>query len=273
MTTDEGPGVVADGVAFLARSGTRVRILRNLAAAGPLDRDALGDRLDVARTTLARNLAPLVDRGWVDVRNGTEYVLTAGGEAVLSAFDRFADTVSVAATFEPFLRAAPREAFDLDPRHLAGADLVVATESDPYAPITRHVEAIAATGSYRALLPAVGLSALETGTERIEAGATHEVVVAGEVAEAIRSNPAYADPLAEASGPAADAGVRLFVTDESVPFFLGLFDAVVQVGVADENGKPQAIVESRDDAVRSWAEETYAAYRADARPLDLPGAD
>lgn len=266
MTTRETPTDVPGGVAFLARSDTRVRILRELSAADRLDRDTLRARLDVARTTLARNLDPLAERGWVAATDTATYVLTLAGETVLAEFERFAETVTVVDEFEPFLRAVPRGAFDLHPRHLAGADLVVATPSDPYAPITRHVEAIETAERYRGLLPAVGLSAMETGTERLADGATAELVVGPGVAETLRSESAYADRLDEVP---ADAGMRLFVATEPVPFFLGVFDATVQIGVADENGKPQALVETGDETVRAWAEETLADYRADARPLSI----
>jgi len=64
-----------------------------------------------------------------------------------------------------------------------------------------------------------------------------------------------------------DAGLDTFVHDGPVPFFPGLYDDRVQVGVGDDEGSSRALVESRDEAVREWAEDTYAAYRTAAKRL------
>jgi predicted transcriptional regulator len=261
-----GVADAVDDVAFLARSPTRVRILRELDASRRLDRATLGDRLDVARTTLTRNLDPLADRGWIEAGDATVYTITLAGEAVLTDFERLSETVAVTEAFAPFLRAVPRSTFDLHPRHLAGADLVVASPSDPYAPVNRHVEAVADADRYRALLPAVGLSAMESAMDGLAEGASQELVVEASVAETLRSKPAYARRLADAP---ENGELRLFVTEETVPFFVGIYPTGVQIGVADENGKPQALVESDADAVRSWAEQTYATYRDGATALEV----
>lgn len=66
--TDGHEADVPERVAFLIRSATRVRILDALAGDGPRDRLELRDRLDVVRTTLTRNLDPLLDTGRCRVR-------------------------------------------------------------------------------------------------------------------------------------------------------------------------------------------------------------
>jgi predicted transcriptional regulator len=262
--TDEHEADVPERVAFLIRSPTRVRILDALAGDGPLDRLELRDRLDVVRTTLTRNLDPLLDYGWV-VEGDDGYEVTLAGKAVYERFDALVETAAVASRLDPLCSRLPRDEFDLDVRHLSGATLAVASESDPYAPVNRHVEAVAGADRYRALLPAIGRRAMESAVERARDGAVHELVVGPDVADTLGS-PAYRSLLETL----LDTGrCRVRIADRTPPYFLGIFDGRVQIGVADERGVPQALVETGDEAVRSWAVDRYEAAEAAATPLDI----
>jgi hypothetical protein len=58
----------------------------------------------------------------------------------------------------------------------------------------------------------------------------------------------------------------VFVARESLPFYLGLADGDrIQVGLADEDGLPRALLETDDDRIRAWAEGVYEDYREPAR--------
>jgi predicted transcriptional regulator len=58
----------------------------------------------------------------------------------------------------------------------------------------------------------------------------------------------------------------IYVSTERLPCYLGLADdGRVQVGVADDDGLPRALLETTDEAVREWGETLYEQYRADAR--------
>jgi hypothetical protein len=47
------------------------------------------------------------------------------------------------------------------------------------------------------------------------------------------------------------------VTDEYVPFCLGIVDGLVQIGVEDDEGVPRALAESSSDELREWARERF----------------
>jgi DNA-binding MarR family transcriptional regulator len=78
----------------LAATGLRVTqysVLAGLRGSAPVPLSLLAERMDLDRTTLTRNLKPLVEAGWVRVDQDPDdarvrlVALTAGGEAHLQA--------------------------------------------------------------------------------------------------------------------------------------------------------------------------------------------
>jgi predicted transcriptional regulator len=247
-----------DAVAFLARAPNRAAVLDALRRDGPLDRRALRDRFDAARTTLGRNLDALADRGWVR-DDGDEYAVTPAGAAVADDFAALRDTAEAADRLQPVLARLSADAFPAALDAFADATVVTADGGDPYAPVNRHVVALRSAEQVRCLLPVVGLNALDATCERVRASdAEHEAVVEPAVADVLRSDPAYAPGVEEL---AAFDRVAVHVCDDAIPFYLGVLDDLVQVGVSDGDGVPQALMETRDDAARAWAAETYRSYR------------
>jgi len=253
-----------DAVAFLARSPNRVAVLDSLRRDGPLDRRALRGRFDVARTTLHRNLDALAERGWVR-ETDAGYTVTPVGAGVARRFATLRDTVDAAAHLQPVLQWLPADALDLDLRALADADVVTADPSDPYAPVDRHVEALERADSVRALLPAVGLKAMAAARERVRVdGSEHDLVVEPGVADTLRDDPSYA---ASADELVASERVSVRVHDGSIPYYLGLLDDSVQLGVSDGTGMPRALLETDGATIREWAADVHDEYRANADPL------
>jgi DNA-binding MarR family transcriptional regulator len=68
---------------------TQYSLLSNLRHAGPLPLSVLAETLDMDRTTLSRNLRPLTDAGWIEVRGSPDdarvrlVALTEDGQAHL----------------------------------------------------------------------------------------------------------------------------------------------------------------------------------------------
>ncbi|MFC7080045.1 transcriptional regulator FilR1 domain-containing protein [Halorussus caseinilyticus] len=120
--------------------------------------------------------------------------------------------------------------------------------------------------NFRALLPAVGLNQLEAGREAaVEGDQRQRIVVERDVAERLRERPHYADRIAEML---RSGRVEMWVYDGSIPYFLGLYDELVHVGVEDEDGMPRALIETDAEAVREWAESVYDEYRRAARKFE-----
>ena len=255
---DERAGVASVGGAFefVANSRTRLRLVEVLLSEGAATRRDLRDRVDAARTTVARNLEALADRDWVE-SDGRTYRLTAYGAEAGEALVDAAERVRVARHLQPVLAHAPRDAFDVDLALLADATVRTPNPGNPYAMVNRHVNRLREADEGYLLLPVAGLQAAEAVRDRVRDGATFDVVVTPSVAETMRSDPGFA---AVSEDLRTSDGHSMSVHDGDLPFYLGVLDDVVQVGV-DEAGEPRALLESDDPAVREWALETFRSYR------------
>lgn len=232
----------------------------------PHEKRELVSALDVSRPTVYRGLRELEEADLVEHDSG-RYALTTFGDLVVERFVGFLDSVGSAAEVESFLRWVPPGSLDLDldPRHLADADVVSASPGDPYAMVNRHVRRLKEADHVRALLPLTGLHAHEAMHDRVvEGDARAELVVASPVVETMRTDPDYRPLTADL---AATDRYEVVVVDD-LPYYLGVLDDLTQVGV-DDDGQPRALLETDDDTVRAWAEETIESYRADAVPVDL----
>jgi predicted transcriptional regulator len=252
-----------DDVAFLAGSEPRAAVLTALSGRGSLTKDELVEHSGAARVTVTRNLEQLADRGLVEADEGG-WRLTPLGELLAGEFLSLLRTAGTADDLAPVLSRLPADAFDLDPAALAGAEVTASTPANPYAPAERHGESLMTADTARMLLPAVSPQ-LMAETERHLRGGDLEMqlVASSSVAETFRT---------EIPGLVADltatGSVTIHEHGGDVPFYLGLVDEAVQVGVSDEEGIPRALAETTDAAVRSWAEDSFEEYRRAAEPFD-----
>jgi len=245
-------------VQFLARATSRVRVVEHLLAAGPSGRGELRQELGASRTTVSRALQSLAEAGWVEA-DGRTYRLTRAGELVGEAFINCLDTAAAVAELEEFLRWFPAD-HDLPPVLDAG-DLTVtySTDADPYAPARTQTEVLREAERLRVLLPAVDLDSTRTLVDQVvERGLEIETVLDPEVESTVIA-PEFAPLLREAMETGRSS---MFVTEAALPFYLGLADdGLVQVGLADADGLPRALLETTDGAVREWGERVYARFR------------
>ncbi len=254
-------------VRFLARADSRVHIVEALLA-GPATQRELRARLDGSRTTVARALRSLAERGWVADEDGT-YRLTRLGRRIGSEFVGLLGAVRTTEELETFLTWFPT---DLDaPDFGSATDVTVTTPGDgePYAPARRQAEILRTADRLRILLPSVDIEATRSLAEQVtERGLAVETVV-DPALEATMATEEFA-PLVRRTIETGRSTVH--VAASSVPLYLGLAgDGRVQVGVEDDEGFPRALVETTDDAVRAWAEATYREYREAAR--ERPAAE
>ena len=249
--------------AALLRSETPIRILERLDEAAATKYE-LRDELDCARTTVDRNLDRLEADGWV-VESENRYVITTGGEIVLEQASTFLETVGVASRLQPVLRWLPREVLDIDLKHFADAEVTVPTDGQPIAMVDKHTQAVKRASDARLVLPVVSPQGLQAQYENHSLeDLSVEVIATPTVTDILQSAPEFADAITEMQEAGA---LDIYVTEQSLPCYLGLLDETVQIGV-DNDGQPRALLESDDEAVRAWAAEKIESYRADAVPLD-----
>lgn len=251
-------------VEVLARSAIRARLLEELFEHERVRKDALKERVDASRTSIQRNLDVLEEHGWV-ASNSRDYWITQSGRPVVEEFLALLKIIHAAKRLQPLLEWLPREEFDLELHALAAADLTVARERNPYAPVNRHVDLLESADRFRCLLPAVGLQPMRVARDSVvERGSVHTVVFDPDVVATLERDRNYGDPV---ENLLEDPGAELLVSDRPVPFYLGLGDGVVQIGVGDDQGAPRSLVESDADEVIAWAEQKFDEFAAAATPL------
>ncbi len=250
-------------IAFLARSNARVRIFGELQEELSIEKHELKSRLDVSRTTIQRNLDALEERGWITHDpSSNEYAITTLGEVVATDFFTLVETMETTEGLAVFTKWLPAGSIDLDLHTLSDAEVVLSEPHDPYAPANYHANRMERAERFRALLPASGLNQLEIARDLVvEEGREHRFIVDSGVAETFESEPHYARLIKEM---AATDRFGLTVADRPVPYFLGIYDEVIHVGLEDDDGLPRALLETGSQAVFEWAEEVYEKYDRDA---------
>lgn len=250
-------------IEFLTRSHSRIAAFGELRTEGSLTKVELRDRLNVSRTTVTRNLDALKERNWVTEVNG-EYAITRVGEMVADELFDLVEVMQTAARLEGVMEWIPDEKFDLDLRCLTNADITLADPSDPYAPAREHARRLESADEFRGLLPAVGHEPMRSARQGVLNGARHELVFERPVAQVIQSKEEYTNLIEEME---STGRIEVRVVDDSIPYYVGLLDGTVQIGVEDDNGLPRALLETDSDEARKWAERTYERYRRASESL------
>jgi predicted transcriptional regulator len=248
---------------FLGRSRCRVIILSELVEDGPLDREYFNRLFNGSRTTLTRNLDSLIDRELIERENRT-YRLTPKGTYVAEELLELIKTIRATSKLNPILAHVPPTEFDFEPHQLTDATIIKSKPSEPYAPVDKHISRLEAADQVRCLLPLTGINSMKTAERRVLNGdAEYELVVDSRIAEKFRSDSEYSEMLNQML---ATGQCTVYTYEGTFPYYLGLLDDVVQIGVSDE-GMPRALLEARSDQVRKCAEEIYNKYRNESIPF------
>lgn len=253
-----------EDVRFLSDSKHRAVALDALAA-GPSTRADLRAATGSSSATVSRLLRSFEDRRWVE-RDGDRYALTPLGLLVAEEFGRLHDRMQFAAELRDVVGYLPVEAFDFDLRRLEGARITRATRTDIIAPIRREVELMTdCTERFRMLVTAVDRLATQEVAALVRSVPAFEGIYTSDAMAVVLADPAMRADLHEYM----QAGGRLYHYDGDTSMVtLGLNDDTVGFELNDGRGFVPAFVESDDEAVRSWAERTYARYRRAAEPVD-----
>jgi len=230
----------------------------------PADKRTLTAALDCSRSTVNRAIRELESHGLVTYgRRG--YGLTALGEQVTTETTELLEGAAVARDLEPVLERLPMDRFDLDLRHLADADCYLPEPGNPWATVNRHVAVLAGADEIRAVLPLTGPHPTEAVHERVTRhGDRAALVGCPEVVRTFLTDPDFAGLVEEMD---ATGRLRIYQVTDRPPYFVGLMDDIVQIGV-DEDCEPRAIDESTDPEVRAWAERVFERYKRQGIRVD-----
>lgn len=229
------------------------------------DKRALNDAVGVSRSTVDRGTRELEAVNLITWKDG-EYTLTTCGHLAASIYRRYREQMQLLNDYTPLLQWIPIEAFDFELNWLTDADLYLPERGDPYAMINRHVQVINEADQYRVLLPLTGLHAHQAAHDNIVSkGGTGEAIVAPTVADTWQNDESYREYTDEML---ATGRFQYSITDEPIPYFVGLFDeSLVQIGVSNDEG-PRALLETATDEMRSWAKEKLESYKSEVGEPD-----
>ena len=231
----------------------------------PKDKRMVVDDIGMSRATVDRGLRELENVGLIEYTDG-RFTLSTIGKATEQGLFNIIKTIRLGQRLHPFLRWVSYDNFDIDIHLLADAELLLPEPGDPWAMMNRHVQVLKEADNGRVVQPVASLYAMEAAYERIvNAGATGSTVVESSVADTFQTNPNYTELV---EGMIATGRFDLYVYGGTIPYFIGVFDEIVQIG-ADEEGEPRAILETDSAKVLQWAENKYEEYRQQSKLVKL----
>ena len=260
---DDPSATALERVEFLAASPTRLRLL-DAVAEDPAVPETLTERTGIARSTLRRNLAALVDRGYLShSATSGEYSLTVAGSVVRQALHDAVATVDRADSLVPFLDHFPVD-IPVEPAALAEAEVVGSDESDPFKPVATIRERFGDSTTAHGFLPVI--NPLYLKGLRAYAGTGHSV-------ELIAPRAAYDSRAADAPEAfrtvASSPDVELLVSPKVPAYAVGFLDGDAVLGAFDEHRRTHSVLHAGpDSAVADWAETKYEAVRETAAPFE-----
>ncbi|MFW6018355.1 MAG: helix-turn-helix transcriptional regulator [Halapricum sp.] len=254
---------VLDEVEFLARSENRVEVLTALAEERRTRRD-LEAETDASQATLGRILGDFRDRSWVR-KDGSEYVTTATGTLVARGLTDLLEILETECELRGLVRYLPTHAMDFDLRHLADATITTPTQTRPNAPVQRLLDLVETADEVRAFSHAFNEQNLTVVERRTSAGELcFSGVLSRSAIEALAGDPDLRNRLLSLlDAPDTEIHVR----EEGIPLAVTIADETVHMLLRDETGVLRASIDTDDEAVRSWASETFDHYWRTATTL------
>jgi predicted transcriptional regulator len=254
---------------FVSASPNRLSALRALDEGGPRDRYELEDELDASRRTVTRTMESLEEYGFVS-RGPDGYRLTQLGSFLASTVEASLSRLELADRLSPFFRHVPEGVVDVDLEGFADADVVVADDASPYLLLERVLELRAGASRIRELAPGVERRSIEQLAERARSAEPIDVdVVLDEGAlAAAESAPPYESFHKELL---ASDEIDVYRGPDSAPLYAATMDDIA-VLIAEADGRPYALVETRNPDVHEWTETYIERLRDRATPLE-PSAD
>jgi len=243
---------------FIAQSENRTEALGIVATHEPIERRDLEARLDASHRTVVRIVNSLDERGYLR-ETDAGLRLTPFGSRIAARLDAFLAGTETVVEFGPLLRNAPPVFRDLPLEGLAGAELLVASDADPFSILDRVLSLRAEATHIREVAPGIQQESIDRLASRIrhDEELAVEVVISRQASERAESRIDYRDGHAAAvDSDAAD----IYVHPEPIPFFAGTMDDTAAVGVA-KDGQPYALAVSDDPDLWAAVESIFETYR------------
>jgi len=246
---------------FVTQSENRAQALDIVAKNAPIERRELETRLDASHRTVIRIVNSLDERGYLRDAEG-ELRLTPFGAHIADRLDTALTATETALDFEPLLRNAPPALRELPLAGLDGAELLVASDADPFGVLDRILSLRAEATRIREVAPGVQKESIDQLAARVRRGEDVDVeaVISQYASEVAESRTDYND--GHMTTVESDA-VDIYVHPAEIPFFVGIMDGTAAVAVS-KDGQPHALAVSDDPDLLVAVESVYRRYRDEA---------
>ncbi|MFC5368849.1 helix-turn-helix transcriptional regulator [Salinirubrum litoreum] len=252
-------------IEFLALSPNRVETLRLLAESAHTRRE-LVEATGASQPTLGRILSDFEERSWVE-RDGSDYRATVTGRLVSRGFDDLLDVLAADTDLRPVVEWLPGDAITFDLRHLTDATITTPSRVRPNAPVQRAVDLLSDAERVRVVSYALNEQSLDVIADRTAAGEqTFEGVVSAAAVDALADDSQLRGRLRDLLGA---QGAEMRVVDDPIPVAATVADDVVHLFLRDDAGILRASLDVASPAVRTWADDLFDRYWADADPLTV----
>ncbi len=273
----EVPSDTLAEITYLTRSKNRAKLLVTLAATTPrpgqfpsgYSRRELADVTGASQPTLSRILTEFEERGWAERTTEGEYVPTPFGAHLADEFESFVSSVDVLRDLGEVAAILPTTELSIDRRHFGDATVRRLGGPQPIA-FRRYLADLLRDGSASFYVLSKDPGPATPGSE------AHDRIVAGHL-DYVLINPGHIHeyftdiPEAMETGlEQVEAGAEYYIYDGEVPCNLFILDEVVVIenGHAADDGS-RAVIESRNETVRTWALELFERYREGATKLTV----
>ncbi len=258
---DSPPEAALERLGFLTASPNRYRLLGALSA-DAASADALGEQLDLPRSTLQRNLTALQEQGYVShAVTENRYEITVAGELAFEAVEDALSTVTLAASLGPFFERFPTE-LPVGTDALIECDITVSTTDTPFEPLYHVRRSVLDATDVRGFVPTINPLYLDTLRKCVDEELQVEVVAPPTAYES--PTPDYDETLDALE--TAD-NVVLHESNAVPEYALGIVDETVFLGAFDERMRTHSVLAapSQPDLL-TWAEEKYDEVGTSATP-------
>ena len=222
---------------------------------GGLTQKEIGRRLDHPKSTTHRKVRWLEEMNLVK-KSGSRYELTDLGRIVTDEVEDCCSKVKRAMEVREFLDVLSDS--DLCLEEVKEADVTRVRDENPFEPMTRLAELVDGTKEAYVLAKSMAPRGFAAGRESIRRGDTElEIVVDSDI-------PGYVD-IAEWFGDgienALETGrLKIWVHDD-IEYNFAVLDGKLCLGSEDENGVPDAILETTDRRAVEWAREEMERHK------------
>ena len=254
----------SDTPAFLAGSDDRVALLSYLSeqAAAPA---TASDDLDLPRRSVQRHLSQFVERGWA-IKTGGTYRLTTAGDLIAEEHLSYLDTLRCLEELNSFYRYLPDREHAPEPRWLRDADVAVATEEDPQAPMHHYLRCVRAFDCEHVRMVSPILSRLfhEAHADLALEGVHTDLVMSDELVDRAKElNPVEFNVVVSLDV------LDLYRYPDPIEFGMTLGENRVLLCAYDD-GQLEACVDATNRELLAWAEGLFETYRERGERIEPP---